>query len=379
MDIILSILKHVINVFKLCPVKKNRVILTAYNGRQYSCNPKYIAEALLVTKKYEVVYALCSTSRDSLPKDIKRVKYRSLKHFYYLMTSGFVIFNSSGISNLLSYRKEQTIINTWHGGYSFKVIGNDIFKDQKSIKARREGGKILTYFLSGSQLATEQYNIAMSIPIEKFLTIGLPRNDILFEDHTQIRKKIYDKFKIDESSKIVLYAPTYRDGPVMSMLDYGLEKIDDEAVVKALEDRFGGKFVFMYKAHHDMVPTNIGVNCVNASLYSDIQELMCASEVIISDYSSCSADFALQRKIGFLFTPDLKEYETVHPYSMAPEKWPYQTANSNEILINNIISYDEKEGIEKIESFLKEIGNKENGHTTECLLQIMNDKLHSLE
>ena len=376
MGFIMNVVSNTFTVFKLFPLRRNRVILTAYNGRQYSCSPKYIAEGLLQTGRYEVYYALRDDSKDILPKDIHRVKYRSLKHFFLLMTSGFIIFNSGGISNQLKYRKKQTIINTWHGGYSFKVIGNEIFKDEASIKNRDEAGRILTYFLSGSDLATKQYTKAMSVPFEKFLTIGLPRNDILFQNHTEIRDKIYSKFGIDKTTKIVLYAPTYRDGPVMSMLDYGLEPIDDQAVVDALEKRFGGKYVFMYKAHHDMVPTNIGVNCINASNYSDIQELMCAAEVIISDYSSCAADFALQRKIGFLFTPDIKEYESVHPYSMIPEKWPYQTANSNQELVQNILSYDEKRGMEKLEFFMSEIGNKDVGHAVESVIKVMDDRLH---
>lgn len=372
---LIGLIRNVIKIFWLCPVKKNRVILTSYNGRLYSCSPKYIAEGLLKTGNYEVIYALRNDCGDRIPDDIQRVKYRSLKHFYYLMTSGFVIFNSGGISNMLAYRSKQTIMNTWHGGYSFKVIGNEIFKDAESEKQRKIAGQILTYFLSGSDLATQQYTKAMSVPLEKFLICGLPRNDILFADHTDIRKKIYSNFNIDEEAKIVLYAPTYRDGPVMSMIDYGLEKIDDESVVKALKERFGGNYVFMYKAHHDMIPANIGENCVNASAYSDIQELMCAAEIIISDYSSCAADYALQRKIGFLFTPDLKEYESVHPYSMAPTAWPYQTANSNRELIQNILTYDEDKGSQKLEGFLREIGNKDTGHAVDFVIKVMNRHL----
>lgn len=375
MNRLISLLRASIKIFHLLPLKMNRVILTSYNGRQYSCSPKYIAEGLVKTQRYSVYFALCDDCKDVLPEGISRVKYRSLKHFYLLMTSGFVIFNSGGISNQLSYRKKQTIINTWHGGYSFKVIGNEIFKDKESIKQREEAGRILTYFLSGSDLATQQYTKAMSVPIDKFLKVGLPRNDILFQDHFEIKNKICNQFNIDKECKIVLYAPTYRDGPVMSMLDYGLEQIDDEAVVDALEKRFGEKFVFMYKAHHDMVPTNIGTSCINASYYNDIQELMCAAEVIISDYSSCAADFALQRKIGFLFTPDLIEYESVHPYSMDPDSWPYQTANSNEELIRNIEEYDIQEGSKKLENFLNTIGNKETGHAVDSVISVMDEHL----
>ena len=127
----------------------------------------------------------------------------------------------------------------------------------------------------------------------------------------------------------------------------------------------------MYKSHHDMLPTNIGVHCVNASNHSDIQDLMCAADVIISDYSSCMADFALQRKPGFLFTPDIEEYESVHPLSMDPTLWPYQIAHSNEELIRNISNYNDKVGLAKIEDFFTRIGNCDEGHAVDSLIKIM--------
>lgn len=375
---VINILRIVLRIFYLFPIKKNKVVLQAYNGRLYTCSPKYIAEGLLGTGRYDIYYALNSDSKDEVPRGIKRIKYRSLAHFYHLMTAGFVVFNSGGVTGALPYKKKQIIIQTWHGGYSFKVIGNAIFSDEKSKKKRKLTGGIITYFLSGSQMATDQHSPAMSVAKEKFLNIGLPRNDILFQDHTAIKEKVYERFKLDSNTKFVLYAPTYRDGPVKAMTDYGLEAIDDNGVVKALEERFGGKFVFMYKAHHDMVPTNIGENCINASDYSDIQELMCVASVIITDYSSCMADFALQRRPGFLFTPDLKEYESVHPLSMDPKKWPYQTARSNDELLKNIREYDEKKGLDRIEDFFNRIGNCDEGHAVDSLISIMDKRMQEM-
>ncbi len=371
-----SILRVVLKVFYIFPIKRNKVVLQAYNGRLYTCSPKYIAEGLAKTGRYAVYYALKANSKDTIPAEIAQIKYRSLLHFYHLMTAGFVIFNSSGITGLLPYRKRQIVIQTWHGGYSFKVIGNDFFKDQKSRNNRKLTGDLLTYFLSGSKMATDQHARAMSVSKHKFLNIGLPRNDILFHDHSRIKEKVFLHFGLELHVKLVLYAPTYRDGPVKAMTEYGLEAINDAEVVSVLEERFGGNFVFLYKAHHDMIPTNIGKNCVNASDYSDIQELMCAADVLITDYSSCMADFALQRKPGFLFTPDLIQYESVHPFSMDVACWPYQAAQTNEELLMQIREYDEQTGRNKIEGFLQKIGNCDVGHAMDSLLEIMDAEVN---
>lgn len=368
---VIYMLQFALRIFWIFPIKKNKVVLTAYNGRLFTCSPKYIAEGLVKTGRYEVLYALKSSSTDAIPSEIRRIKYRSIAHFYHLLTAKFVIFNSTGITGFLPYRRQQIVINTWHGGYSFKVIGNDIFTDKTSRKKRKIAGNNLTYFLSGSIMATDQHSPAMSVAKEKFLNIGLPRNDILFVDHESIKEKVYRSFGLDHSAKIVLYAPTYRDGPVKSMTEYEIQEIDCEGIIRALNNRFGDGFVFMYKAHHDMIPTNIGEHCINASYYSDIQELMCISEVIITDYSSCMADFALQRKPGFLYTPDIKEYESVHPFSMNPQRWPYQVAATNEELISNINNYNVQEGLYRIEDFLSRIGNCDEGSAIDAIISIM--------
>lgn len=111
----------------------------------------------------------------------------------------------------------------------------------------------------------------------------------------------------------------------------------------------------------------------NASAYSDIQELMCVAEVIVTYYSSCMADFALQHKVGFLFTPDVKEYEAVHPLCMRPEQWPDQIALNNIELINNIINYDADMGLTKMKDFFARIGNCDEGHAVESLIKVMDE------
>ena len=197
------LLRILLRFFYLFPIKKNKVVLQSYNGRLYTCSPKYIAEGLLDTKRYEVFYALDKDSKDELPEGMTRINYRSFKHFFHLMTAGFVIFNSTGITGFLPYRKKQVIIQTWHGGYSFKVIGNDIFKDKKTVRKRKMTGDLLTYFLSGSNRATEQHSASMSVSKEKFLNIGLPRNDLMFQDISLIRS-IKHFYLVMELAEIVM-------------------------------------------------------------------------------------------------------------------------------------------------------------------------------
>ena len=48
--------------------------------------------------------------------------------------------------------------------------------------------------------------------LEKFIEAGFPRDDALMQgDRAAIRRKVIRSLGLDESAKLVLYAPTWRD------------------------------------------------------------------------------------------------------------------------------------------------------------------------
>ncbi len=367
-------MRFLVRFLYLFPIKKNRIVLTAYNGRQYSCSPKYITEQI-DKKEFEVIYALDKKNVDKLPKNVKRVNYKSLKHFYYLMTAKCVVFNSTGFISLLPYRKNQIIINTWHGGGAFKTTGISHFNSKKEQIKRKIIGDNITYFISSSKIFSEQQSYSMCIDSKKILNIGTPRNDILFKKNDFIDKKVRDSFNIPENYGIILYAPTYRDGPVKALDEYEFLPIDVSKILKVVETKFKRKFVFLFKAHHDMISENIDENSINASLYNDIQELLYVADILITDYSSCMWDFALTKKPGFLYTPDLEEYQKVHKFASPIISWPYPYAVSNEEIVKNILDYDNKLSKLKIDKYFKEMDSYEKGTATEKLISIIKDDI----
>lgn len=46
-NIIIEIGKKFLCIFFVFPIKNNRIFFSAYSGRQYSCNPKYISDVLI--------------------------------------------------------------------------------------------------------------------------------------------------------------------------------------------------------------------------------------------------------------------------------------------------------------------------------------------
>lgn len=366
MEHIIDFLRVILRMFWIFPIQ-DKVVLTAYNGRQFGCSPKYLS-LQLVKDGRRVYFALQNTSTE-IPNGINVLKYRSIAHFYHLMTAKYIVINSSGITDLLPYRKKQVLINTWHGGGYFKIMGNDFFASEEHKRNRQISGNNTSFFLASCEAFAEQLPRAMSVSEKSVYRCGLPRNDLMIMGGEEARRKVRDYYKIPEDSGIVIYAPTYRDGVSASVNDSGFAPIDVDKVLDALEERFDRKFVFVFRAHHDMIPDNLSDNTINASDYSDMQELLAASDVFISDYSSCMWDFSLQRKPGFLYTPDLHKYEEGHPFGTKTEDWPYPLCLSNEELVEKINSFDERANNSKIEHYLKVSGSFEDGHATEKVIR----------
>lgn len=360
----IELLRALLRVFWLLPINNKKVVITSYNGRKFSCNPKYLALALLRTDA-KVYFAQRKNYNPELPADIKPIRYRSVSHFIHLMTAKYIVVNSTGITELVPFRSNQVLINTWHGGGYFKAIGNDHFVSTEQKRKRKIAGKNTTFFFASCEKFAEQLPRSMCVKSQNVYRIGLPRNDLFFTEQTAIRDKVYEYFKIEKNIGIVLYAPTYRDGAVKDINESGFLPIDVDGVLSALKKRFQKEYVFMFKAHHNMVPENLSAKCINASFYEDIQELLSAAEVLITDYSSCMWDYCLSRKAGLLYTPDIDNYSKVHSFGTPPSVWPFSICKSNEEIVERILAFDMTENARKIDDYLSYMGSFEDGKSIE--------------
>lgn len=111
-NIIIEIGKKFLCIFFVFPIKNNRIFFSAYSGRQYSCNPKYISDWIEQNYKdeFEIIWAFNEPDAFSYLKNrnIKCVKFKSIKYLYYLLTSKIVIDNVESWSILQSEKIESS-------------------------------------------------------------------------------------------------------------------------------------------------------------------------------------------------------------------------------------------------------------------------------
>jgi CDP-glycerol glycerophosphotransferase len=363
--IIIYSLRIVLRVFYIFPINERRIIFISYEGRQYSCNPKYIFEYMQKLYGDTYQYVWCLNDKKMLPdkyKNIKCVKFISLNYIYYAMVSKYVISNLH-IEPFLPIRKSQIVVNTWHGGGAYKRVSaflNIYLSRRRYMLILRDiRVKHTNYIISSCKKFTEYLSEDWNISYKKFLSIGMPRNDIFFIDTEELKKDIKKYYNINNNLNIILYAPTFRG---MFRRPEGFDfTLQSERIFKAANKRFNKQFALFYRGHQAFHFCNMPDNIVNVTDYPDMQKLLCAADVLITDYSSSIWDFSLTYKPCFIYAPDLKKYLADQEFYTPIAEWPFMVAETNEQLAENILNFNTEKYKARINQHHRDLGSYEMG------------------
>lgn len=380
------------------PQAANKIIFANGDGYGFGGNPKYIALELLSRRTdsaqgIDLVWITndCGTK---LPEGVRPVKYGSYEHYYELGTAQVWIDNQH--KNFFSRKRiGQIYIQTWHGGGPLKKIEfdaeglSDSYLDLCEMNSEMED-----IIVSPSKFNSQLYRRAFHYQ-GQVMECGYPRNDI-FWTANGCRKRIEELYHIKPEERIVLFAPTYREPngedsfippsgfTAESHGDYDSNRkniLDLKGVQQALELKTGKKFKVLVRFHpYDRNPERRYVWCdewENVTDYDDVQELLAASDILITDYSSVMWDFSIQGKPVFLFHPDLAGYERERGYYLAFDQMPYIEAFNNEELYRKIKQFDEACYRKKLTKFLTEYGSFDRGTAskviTDTIMEIIRD------
>ncbi len=359
-------------LFRLFPIKKNKIVFANYVGKGYGCNPKYIAEEILRRKlDWDLVW-LTDFTDARFPDKIRTVKYESVKALYELATAGIWVDNQRKLPHYKK-RKTQCFIETWHGGGGpMKKIGADNprnYGNKPYEKTSKHMDKIVNLMISNSACCSKIYRSAFLYHGE-IMECGYPRNDILIGDSSEIRTKVYEYFNLQTDRKTVLYAPTYRNS---RNLDY--YRLDTELLRNTLSAKFGGTWTVLLRLHPTMLfragDVVYNEQILNASHYDDMQELLAASDILISDYSSVISEFSLTGKPVFLFASDVMEYAVERDFYIDYFSLPYHIAKDNETLMKNIADFKEDSYRNKVLEYLDSVGMADRGNASKCVVDYM--------
>lgn len=334
-----------LHVFWVFPINTKRISFLCYGCSQYSCNPKYISRYIHenYADQFEQVWFYDNIElKNQLPDYVKKYKKNSFHYFWALTTSKFVIANVT-LPRVVHFRKRQVKVNTWHGT-AFKGDRNKFGNDYNRFD----------YFIAENQLTEKVFRLKESFNYQgNILEIGMPRNDILINADVKLGEKVKAKLGISSDTKVVLYAPTFRDSS-----DSDCFGIDFKKLLDGLVSKFGGNWIVLFRYHHLQKNKVYVENCVDVSNYPDMQELMIMSNILITDYSSTMWDYSFTNKLVLLFATDIARYvgKERGNFYYPLDRLPFPIATCNKELLQGIYSYDYEEYIKEIKRYHNELG-----------------------
>ena len=205
--------------------------------------------------------------------------------------------------------------------------------------------------------------------------LGHARNDMFFDEDCmqELKKKVCDCYGIDENTHILLYAPTFRSDKDTQPFD-----LDYSRLYTALNEKYPGKWKLMLRYHfHNRKKNDFDEAdyIINATDYPDIQELMAAADIGITDYSSWIYDFMLTRRPCFIYASDLKEYNEDRGFYYKLETTPFMIAENTKQLCSNIKNFDRDTYERKLDCFLDDKGCMEDGMASRRIVDFMMEYL----
>ena len=351
----------------------NRIVIMT-NTFNYTCNPKYIYEALCKSGFDLDIYWIIRKNKnvENFPPSTKLLQLGTWQCLKAVYSAKIWLDNGIVFSNYYDKKEAQIHIQTMHGSLGIKRLDNAV------IARNARGG-------SGKRVVKrEEENTNLVITNSKFeedvfktvfwhdtpmLRLGHARTDILFltqcsEVIKRVRENLWRKYKIPKDCKIVLYAPTHRLNLTIDDLD-----IDYQLLCEELEKKFGGQFVVLFRLHPRML--RIMKNLVeephifNVTDYPDIQELMLVTDIAITDYSSWIYDYLNTRKPGFIYATDIDRYNNRTGFYYPLEETPFPICEDNDDLVLAIRNFDNDIYQKKVEKFLREKDAVDDGHSAE--------------
>ena len=288
-------------ITKLIPKKSNRWVFGAWYGNSISDNSKALFDELTKNNTdIETIWVVNAPHEYSIP-GTKIVKRNTLKALFYIATAKVAVFNQ-GYTDFasLNFLGGVFTVQLWHG-VAWKKIGHDAEKEHsqsenKSFVVHHKEVESYSMYIAPSDEYKSKLCSAFFADPRNVLSVGQPRNAIFFskEKVEEYKRFVQESFGIYDK-KIIVYMPTFRDN---RSKDFSF--FDDSIFADITKLGKDCNFVVIEKSHFvdnkrgkELTNRNDTIMAINNI---DSQVLLCAADILITDYSSCFFDFLLRDK-----------------------------------------------------------------------------------
>lgn len=299
-----AVLRVLALLFRLLPIRHERVTLATARLSRLDGNLLFIHDAIrrlrpalrpaLALQPYS--YGLAGKLAYAL---------RMVRGMYLLQTSHLVVVDNAYLPvHVAPHRRGTTVVQVWHAEGALKRFGADaarpLVEPERTFLHRH-----YDWVVTSGEASRGAWARAFRTPLERVLPLGSPRTDFFFDAEAMAaaRARVLRAHPELRGRRVILYAPTFRGRGRAKRPGDGLDAV-------ALRAALPPSDVLVLKGHPNLDPTlasTAGFDVV-VDPAEELNELLVASDILITDYSSAIFDAALLRMPMVLLVGDLAEY-----------------------------------------------------------------------
>ena len=299
---------------------KIRVVL-AFDCNNMLHNTKYMFEYLNQIEDYEIKYII---NNSDLKKKLmqkygnKFIGTKTKQDREYIRNANVWLLDGGMPIKNIFYMRNKLIINLWHGipikhvgiytyKFGFKKIG--LILQQLLFRP------FITAYITSSHELIDIMSKSFLVPKNKVLVLGQPRNDLLFNN--QPKSILFCKYQnliYNNETKIVLYAPTWRDSKYGTSMHnktwyFPFNDFNYDDFNKFLKNN---NIIFFLRPH-PLEKLDIkeysNIKILDTKICNNINDILNVFDLLITDYSSIFIDYLLLERPIMLLPYDLEYYK----------------------------------------------------------------------
>lgn len=357
------------------PVREDKVLFVEVREPEISNSFQLLYQELKTNYKYDIHAHFL---RSGFVGKMEYTK-RCIAMLKDMADAQYVFLNEGcNVIGSIHMRKETILTQTWHACGAFKKFG--FSTAQLKFGESAEEMKKYPYYRNTAYVTLSSPKIAWAYEEAMMLSnhkeclkpVGVSRTDVFFKQEylAAAEEHFYSCMPFAEGRKVILYAPTFRGNLADAVSP---DKLDVPKLMNAL----GRDYVLAVK-HHPFVkhPPKIAGACSHfakdVTNELSIDELLCVSDICISDYSSLVFEYSLFERPMVFYSYDLEDYFDWRGfYYDYHELAPGPVLRTNEEVIDYIQHVDERFDRARVRQFREQFMASCDGHATQRILELV--------
>lgn len=368
-SIALWILKYLVKT------DKQLILFVSYSGKEYSDSPYVIFSEMLKDAEFKgmkYVWAFEEPDKYAI-EGADKVRIDTWRYFILALKARCWITNVS-IERGLNFKGRNTFyFNTWHGS-PIKKIGWDV-KGYTDVFLSDQKKSLVDAMLAQGDYDSSIFQRVFCLSPSTIKKIGFPRNDTLINFTKSKANLVKNNLKIPIDKKVILYAPTFRD---FLSDNAGCHLASPPIDVKRWESVLANDYVVLFRAHSAVSKERefcLDSFMFDMSHYSNLNDLLIISDILISDYSSIFFDYSLLNRPMICFAYDFNEYQAKRGlYIDLKKDFLESFFTTEEELLDCILTMNEEKLVNQTRAFREKYIQYE-GIATQNALNVIKDNL----